>query len=92
MKTDRSETSRPPEDDQESSLKKEDSQMVAFQEPLLTTKEAAAILGVSERHLQYEVARGRISVVRLSRNVRFNRKDLRSYIERHTVAAKETVI
>ena len=30
MKTDRSETSRPPEDDQESSLKKEVSQMVAL--------------------------------------------------------------
>jgi len=92
MKTDGAETGRPPAEDKESSLKKEDSQMVALNDRLLKTKEAAAILGVSERQLQYEVAKGRIAVVRLNRNVRFQAKELRFYIERNTVPAKETVI
>ena len=91
MKKERSETGRPPAEDRESSLKKEDSQMVALNDRLLKTKEAAAILGVSERQLQYEVAKGRIAVVRLNRNVRFQGKDLRSYIERNTVTAKDKV-
>lgn len=59
--------------------------------PLMNTRDAARYLGISERQLQYEVAKGRITVVRLNRHLRFNERALHSYIERHTVAAKDTV-
>jgi len=59
--------------------------------PLMNTRDAARYLGISGRQLQYEVSRGRITVVRLNRNLRFTERSLRSFIEQHTIAAKDAV-
>ncbi len=49
---------------------------------LLTTKEAAAALRISERHLFRYVAAGAIPSVHLGRCLRFDPRDLRLFIER----------
>lgn len=50
--------------------------------PLLTYKQAAAVLGVTERTIWTLVNRGSLPVVRFGRSVRIDPVDLRGFIER----------
>lgn len=50
--------------------------------PLLTSREAASILGITERTLRTYARRGEIPVVRLGSSVRFDPHDLRAFIDR----------
>lgn len=50
--------------------------------PLLTYREAAGVLGVSERKVWTLVDEGRLPAVRFGRNVRIDPADLRAFIER----------
>lgn len=57
--------------------------------PLLTTKQAARYLAVSERQLQYEVARSKVTSVRFGKScIRFAQEDLDDYVNRHRTAAQ----
>jgi excisionase family DNA binding protein len=50
---------------------------------LLTSKEAAQLLGVSARTVWGFTARGEIPVVRIGRAVRYDPKDIVDFIERN---------
>lgn len=52
-------------------------------EPLLTTTEGAAALGVSKRTFQELVAERKIGFIKFGRNIRFARADLEKFIESH---------
>lgn len=50
-------------------------------EPTLTTKEVAALLKCSERHVQNAVKRGELPTpIRVGRTVRFPRNDIRNIL------------
>ena len=55
---------------------------------LLTAREAAEFLGLSERTI-WEISspRGDLPTVRIRRSVRYARTDLADYIERHRVSS-----
>ncbi|TVQ32988.1 MAG: DNA-binding protein [Phycisphaeraceae bacterium] len=50
-------------------------------QPLLTYREAAKVLGVTERTIWSLVHAGRLPAVRFGRNVRIDPADLRGFIE-----------
>lgn len=50
-------------------------------ERLLTTKETADILGISDRTLRTLVRTGALPLVRFGRNVRFDPVDLRRFVD-----------
>jgi excisionase family DNA binding protein len=50
--------------------------------PLLTYKQAARVLGVTERTVWTLVHRGALQAVRFGRSVRIDPADLRAFIER----------
>jgi excisionase family DNA binding protein len=52
-------------------------------EPLLTVREAAAFLRISERSLWQFTKVGALRCVRLGRAVRYDRRDLIAFIDKH---------
>ena len=52
-------------------------------DPLLTTVEAAELLGCKTRKVQYLVAQGTLPAVRYMRGYRFRRSAILSFITRH---------
>jgi excisionase family DNA binding protein len=52
-------------------------------EPLLTTSQAAAVLGVSKRTFQELIAQRKVAFIKWDRNIRFARADLEKFIESH---------
>ncbi len=50
-------------------------------EPLITYREAAEILGVTERTVSSLVKEGKLRAVRFGRSVRFDPADIRAFIE-----------
>jgi excisionase family DNA binding protein len=57
-------------------------QLPAGVDPLLTYRQAAKVLGVTERTVWTLVHDGALPVVRFGRNVRIDPVDLREFIER----------
>ena len=54
--------------------------------PLLTTEEAAELLGLSEQALKLHRMTGRgVPFVRLGRSVRYNRRDIDDYVLGNTI-------
>ena len=53
----------------------------ALEEPLLTVRELAELLGLREQTVYDWVAKGRIPCVRLSRSLRFDRSAIREWLE-----------
>ena len=49
---------------------------------LLTTPQAAAVLGIGKRTLQERVAAREIAAVKIGKSVRFDPADLKAYAER----------
>ena len=50
-------------------------------EPLLTTKEVADLMQVSQRHIQNMVKRGQLpQPLRLGKSIRFRRADIRRFL------------
>lgn len=56
---------------------------------LVTAREAAAMLAISERTLFSITASGELSRVQLRRAVRYSVEDLRAYIDRQRVGAQK---
>lgn len=56
---------------------------------LLTVKEVASILNISENTVKFWVSRGKFDVVRVGRLVRVSAKALREWIEENTVKRKK---
>lgn len=54
---------------------------------LLDLEEAAAYLGTSTRHIRQLWAERRLTAVKVGRLVRFDPRDLDSYIETHRIEA-----
>jgi excisionase family DNA binding protein len=52
---------------------------------ILTTDEAAKLLGISERALRKKSAAGQIPHFKIGKIVRFQLSELRTYMERHDV-------
>jgi excisionase family DNA binding protein len=57
----------------------------------LTSREAARTLAVGERTLWGLTRRGQVPCVRIGRAVRYDRRDLRDFIERHKGADRSDV-
>ena len=55
------------------------------QQELLTTPEVADQLRVCSRTVTYRRERGELPFVKLGRHVRFLRRDIEAYIERHRI-------
>lgn len=56
-------------------------------EKLLTTEQAAELLGLSKWYLQKKIRAGELKIVRLSRNrIRFRHADLETFVSNHTAA------
>ncbi len=51
-------------------------------EPIYTIREAARILRLSVRKVQYEMRTSELTYILIGRSVRFRRSDLLSYIQR----------
>jgi excisionase family DNA binding protein len=62
----------------------------ALGRPLLDTEAVAAALCVTPRHIQRLVSERRIPHVKVGRFVRFDPDELRSWLERHKVAAERS--
>jgi excisionase family DNA binding protein len=56
--------------------------------PLLTTLEAASLLGIGKRTLQELVAERQIGFLRIGRSVRFHVDDLRNFIQTRKIKAQ----
>ncbi len=59
-----------------------------LEQKLLTAREAAKFLGLSERTI-WEISgpRGDLPAIRLGRSVRYSRADLADYIQRHQIGS-----
>lgn len=55
---------------------------------LLTTKEAAQLLGTSERHVRELWSTHQLSAIKVGRRVRFHPVDIVDYVNRHRVSAR----
>lgn len=55
---------------------------------LLTTAEAAHVLGIGKRTLQERVERREIACVKIGKSVRFDPADLAAFVERNRVQAR----
>jgi excisionase family DNA binding protein len=62
----------------------------ALGRPLLDTEAVAAALCVTPRHIQRLVSERRIPHVKVGRFVRFDPDEVRSWLERHKVAAERS--
>ena len=54
-----------------------------LEESLLNTTESAALLGISKRTFQEQVAERKIAFIKFGRNIRFARADLEKFIAAH---------
>jgi excisionase family DNA binding protein len=52
---------------------------------LLDTRHGAALLGISVRGFQNEVANRKIAKIQIGRNVRFRREDIEAFIEANRI-------
>ena len=57
-------------------------------QPLLNITEAAQALGLSKRTLAQLIAERKIGFIKIGRSVRFDHKDLHSFVERQRVKYK----
>jgi len=64
------------------------SEDVQWKEPLLATKDVAAILGTTDRHVRELWATRQLGGVRVGRKVRFRPTDISEYVNRHRVPAR----
>jgi len=64
------------------------SEDLQWKEPLLATKDVAAILGTTERHVRELWATRQLGGVRVGRKVRFRPTDISEYVKRHRVPAR----
>lgn len=54
---------------------------------LLTTTEAAAVLGIGRRSLQERVQAREIAAIKIGKSIRFSTDDLAAFVERNRVKA-----
>lgn len=56
---------------------------MSSQEPLLTVRELAELLGISTRSVHRLLSAGELTAVRVGQRLRFDPSDVRVYLDRH---------
>jgi excisionase family DNA binding protein len=65
------------------------SERAIYNEPILTTAEAAKVLQISRRHIQWLIKTHQMNAVRIGRSYRVRGQHLQEFLDAHEVIPEE---